>query len=140
MPAVLISYTHDFDVTLTPPKYMSEGASGIDIAANLPLEQRINSLDFKSGTTLLIPTGIILEIPKKYEGQIRPGSGLALNKSITVLNTPGTIDSDYRGEIQVLLINLDKIKHKILHGERIAQLAFSPIQNLMFFRTGLKFS
>ena len=104
------------------PQYATVGSSGMDLRANNP-EQII----LKPMERILIPTGLFLEIPLGYEAQIRPRSGLAVNKGLTCLNTPGTIDSDYRGEIKVLLINLSNEQQKILLGERVAQMVFVKI-------------
>ncbi len=104
------------------PKYETQGASGLDLKACL--EKKII---IKPGEKSLIPTGIALSIPQNYEVQVRPRSGLAFKNSLTVLNTPGTIDSDYRGEIKVLLINLGKIPFEVTHGLRIAQMVPCPI-------------
>ena len=104
------------------PKYETQGASGLDLKACL--EKKII---IKPGEKSLIPTGIALSIPQDYEVQVRPRSGLAFKNSLTVLNTPGTIDSDYRGEIKVLLINLGKIPFEVTHGLRIAQMVPCPI-------------
>ena len=104
------------------PKYETPGASGMDIAAYIDQDIIINS-----GDKALIPTGFSLSIPQGYEVQIRPRSGLAIKKGITILNTPGTIDSDYRGEVKVVLINLSKDKFTVQNGERIAQMVVCPI-------------
>ena len=104
------------------PNYKTPGSSGLDLIANTVGELLINS-----GETHLIPTGISIAIPQGYEAQIRPRSGLATKHSITVLNTPGTIDSDYRGEIKVILINLSKKTYKVTEGQRIAQMVICPI-------------
>tara|TARA_B110000211_G_scaffold130797_1_gene150248 strand:- start:375 stop:815 length:441 start_codon:yes stop_codon:yes gene_type:complete len=104
------------------PKYETLGSSGMDIAAYIKKDIIINS-----GDKALIPTGFSLSIPQGYEVQIRPRSGLAIKKGITILNTPGTIDSDYRGEIKVVLINLSKDKFTVQNGERIAQMVVCPI-------------
>ena len=103
------------------PKYETQGASGLDLKACL------EKIIIKPGEKSLIPTGIALSIPQDYEVQVRPRSGLAFKNSLTVLNTPGTIDSDYRGEIKVLLINLGKIPFEVTHGLRIAQMVPCPI-------------
>lgn len=104
------------------PQYATDGSSGMDLRANNP-EQII----LKPMERILVPTGLFLEIPLGYEAQIRPRSGLAVNKGLTCLNTPGTIDSDYRGEIKVLLINLSNEHQTILTGERVAQMVFVKI-------------
>jgi dUTP pyrophosphatase len=102
--------------TLPIPRYMSDGAAGFDLYA--AIEDRITIPPFE---TRLIPTGIMIELPRGYELQIRPRSGLALNYKVTVLNSPGTIDWDYRGEIKVILINLSNSPFTIQRGDRIAQ-------------------
>tara|TARA_B100000963_G_C22633001_1_gene675987 strand:- start:2500 stop:2940 length:441 start_codon:yes stop_codon:yes gene_type:complete len=104
------------------PKYETSGSSGMDLAANIE-----NSLDIKPGETAIIPTGLALSIPNGFEVQIRPRSGLAAKKKISVLNTPGTIDSDYRGEIKIILINLGKDIFKVETGLRIAQMVVCPV-------------
>ena len=104
------------------PKYETVGSSGMDIAAYIEQDVIINP-----GDKALIPTGFSLSIPQGYEVQIRPRSGLAAKKSITVLNTPGTIDADYRGEVKVILINFGKEKFSVKKGERIAQMVVCPV-------------
>ena len=104
------------------PKYETNGSSGMDLAANIN-----DSVDIKPGKTAIIPTGLALSIPKGFEVQIRPRSGLAAKQKISVLNTPGTIDADYRGEIKVILINLGQETFKIEKGFRIAQMVVCPI-------------
>ena len=104
------------------PKYETSGSSGMDLAANVNQEIKI-----EPGKTSVIPTGISLSIPKNYEIQIRPRSGLAAKNQISVLNTPGTIDADYRGEIKVILINLGNKTFIVRKGERIAQMVLCPI-------------
>jgi len=99
------------------PEYSTQHAAGMDLRANLPEEVIMEPFERK-----LIPTGLFIELPIGYEAQVRPRSGLALKKGITVLNSPGTIDADYRGEIMVILINLSSEKFVIQHGERIAQM------------------
>lgn len=107
------------------PKYETAGSSGMDIAAFVE-----NDIVIQPGEKALIPTGFTLAIPKGYEVQIRPRSGLAAKKSITVLNTPGTIDSDYRGEIIVILMNFGKEKYIVENGSRIAQMVVCPIEQV----------
>ena len=99
------------------PAYATEGASGMDIRANLAEPVTLQPMD-----RYLVPTGLFLELPKGFEAQIRPRSGLAINTGITCLNTPGTVDSDYRGEIKVILVNLGNSAQVIRHGDRIAQM------------------
>lgn len=104
------------------PQFMSEEASGMDIFAAVEKETTI-----KPGEFVLIPTGIIMAIPSGYEAQVRPRSGLAFKHGITILNSPGTIDADYRGEIKVLVINLGPKEYQISRGERIAQLVIHSL-------------
>jgi len=104
------------------PKYETDGSSGMDIAANIE-----NEIEIKPGKSAIIPTGLAVSIPKNYEIQIRPRSGLAAKNQISVLNTPGTIDADYRGELKVILINLGEKTFKIEKGLRIAQMILCPV-------------
>lgn len=104
------------------PQYASSGASGADVRAFLDEEMIL-----KAGTSCLIPTGLKFAIPEGYEIQVRPRSGLALKHQITVLNTPGTIDADYRGELRVILMNHGKEDFTITPGMRIAQLVLAPV-------------
>lgn len=112
------------------PAYQSHGASGADICALLD-----EAIILGSGNTVLVPTGIFIEIPEGFEAQIRPRSGLALKHGITLLNTPGTIDSDYRGEIKVIMTNLGKEDFTITNGMRIAQMVFNKIYRGDFIET-----
>ena len=107
------------------PKYETPGSSGMDIAAYIEHDITINP-----GEKALIPTGFSLSIPQGYEIQIRPRSGLAAKKGVTILNAPGTIDSDYRGEIKVILINLSKDSFSVKNGERIAQMVVCPVEQV----------
>ena len=107
---------------ITLPKYETSGSSGLDLSANIK-----NSVKIEPGKTSIIPTGISVSIPKNFEIQIRPRSGLAAKKQISVLNTPGTIDADYRGEIKVILINLGSESFTVENGARIAQMVVCPI-------------
>ena len=105
------------------PKYETEGSSGMDLAADIT-----STINIKPGESSIIPTGISVSIPVNYEIQIRPRSGLAAKNQISVLNTPGTIDADYRGEIKVILINLGNKTFKVEKGLRIAQMVLCPIE------------
>ena len=104
------------------PKYETDGSSGMDLVANI--EQNV---EIKPGQSAIIPTGIALSIPKNFEIQIRPRSGLAAKNQITVFNTPGTIDEDYRGELKVILINHGEKVFKVEKGHRIAQMVLCPV-------------
>jgi dUTP pyrophosphatase len=111
------------------PAYQTEGAAGLDLIAALDVQSPIT---LAAGARALVPTGLILELPQGYEAQVRPRSGLALNYGVAVLNSPGTIDSDYRGEVRVILANLGQAPFEIRRGERIAQLVVSPVTRATF--------
>src|SRR5512139_2575884 len=104
------------------PCYQTAGAAGMDLMADTP-----DPICLRPGERALISTGIAVEIPHGFEAQIRPRSGLAQRHGVTVLNAPGTIDADYRGEIQVLLVNLGAADFVVLHGDRIAQMIIAPV-------------
>lgn len=109
------------------PSYETQDAAGMDLRAAVPENE---PLILKIGKRVLVPTGLIMEIPKGHEGQIRPRSGLAYKNGITCLNTPGTIDVDYRGEVMVLLINHGEKTFKIERGMRIAQMVIAPVMQV----------
>ncbi|WP_319476938.1 dUTP diphosphatase [Marispirochaeta aestuarii] len=109
------------------PVYSTEVSSGADVKAALD-----GAVVLKSLERALIPTGLFLEIPPGFEAQVRPRSGLALRRGLTVLNSPGTIDADYRGEIKVIMVNLSAEEVTILPGERIAQIVFAPVIQAVF--------
>ena len=109
------------------PSYQSEGASGADIRARLDAD-----LVLAPGARALVPTGLRLQIPRGLEAQVRPRSGLASRHGVSILNAPGTIDSDYRGEVQVLLVNMGQEEYRIRSGDRIAQLVFSHVVRVSF--------
>lgn len=113
------------------PAYQTEGAAGLDLVAALDVQ---NPLTLAPGARALVPTGLIIELPHGYEAQVRPRSGLALNHGITVLNSPGTIDSDYRGEVQIILANLGQAPFEVRRGERIAQLVIGPVTRAEFVK------
>jgi dUTP pyrophosphatase len=112
------------------PSYQSQGASGADICALLD-----ETITIRPGETILIPTGISIEIPEGYEAQVRPRSGLAINHGITLLNTPGTIDADYRGEIKIIVTNLGKADFTVTNGMRIAQMVFGRVYRGNFIQS-----
>jgi dUTP pyrophosphatase len=122
MKHITVSCTADSPDLL--PRYQSEGAAGADLCADIPQDRRIV---IQPGERELIPTGLRLEIPPGYEAQVRPRSGLSIKHGITCLNSPGTIDSDYRGEIRVILINLGAEPFEVIRGLRVAQLVFAPV-------------
>lgn len=107
------------------PSYATEFSAGMDLRANLSEEIIISPLQ-----RAMIPTGIFIELPQGYEAQIRPRSGLAAKSGITVLNSPGTIDSDYRGEIKVILVNLSQEEFRVVDGERVAQMVIAKHESV----------
>ncbi len=109
------------------PAYQTTGAAGLDLLANIDEKIILGSLE-----RVLVPTGIFMELPSGYEAQIRPRSGLALKRGISVLNSPGTIDEDYRGELKVLLVNLSNETSFVEPGERIAQMIIAPYQQIQW--------
>lgn len=111
------------------PNYATVGSSGMDIRANL-----VEPIILEPLERALIPTGLFVEIPEGYEAQIRPRSGFAINQGITCLNSPGTIDADYRGEIKVILVNLSNNIVTIQHGERVAQMVFAKIEQVQLIQ------
>ncbi|HET9688009.1 MAG TPA: dUTP diphosphatase [Pseudolabrys sp.] len=109
---------------LSLPDYQTAGAAGLDLFAAIP---DTKPLTLRAGARVLVPTGIAIALPEGYEGQVRPRSGLATRHGLTILNAPGTIDADYRGEIQVVLANLGNEDVTITRGMRIAQLVIAPV-------------
>lgn len=120
------------DRSLPLPIYQTAGAAGADLCANLPMDQRGAGIILMPMARMIVPTGIRVEIPAGYEMQIRPRSGLATKYGITLPNTPGTIDSDYRGALGVALINLGQDPFTIAHGDRIAQAVIAPVLQVQF--------
>ena len=109
------------------PAYATPGSAGLDLLAALD-----RPIELQPGGRILIPTGLAMELPEGYEAQIRPRSGLALRHGLTVLNAPGTVDSDYRGEVTVLLVNLGDQPVRLARGERIAQLVVAPVTRIVW--------
>ncbi|MCA1336594.1 dUTP diphosphatase [Pseudooceanicola marinus] len=122
--AIRIMWDEGADQSLGLPAYASEGAAGADLRANLPDR---GELELAPGTRALVPTGLRLAIPEGFEVQLRPRSGLALKHGITLPNTPGTIDSDYRGPLGVILLNAGTEPFIVSHGDRIAQMLVAPV-------------
>ena len=122
-----IHRTESSDAEIALPAYETEGSAGMDIRANFPTSVRGGGITLAVGARALIPTGMKFEIPMGYEVQIRPRSGLALKHGVTLVNAPGTIDSDYRGEVGMILINQGNEPFHIAHGERIAQMVFAQV-------------
>lgn len=116
---------------LPAPDYATKDAAGMDLAAAVPRQAPVT---IEPGSRVAIPTGIALAIPQGFEGQVRPRSGLALKHGVSVLNAPGTIDPDYRGEVQVILVNHGSAPFTVTRGMRIAQLVFAPVTRVAMQR------
>jgi dUTP pyrophosphatase len=123
---------HALDLPL--PAYATEGAAGLDLLAALTPGE---SLVLEPGSRVLVPTGIRLALPPGHEAQVRPRSGLALRHGVTVLNSPGTIDPDYRGEVGVILINLGRVSYAVARATRVAQLVVATVARVRWDETGL---
>lgn len=126
---IQFQWDEDADQAVGLPSYETAGAAGADLHANLPERA---SLILAPGARVLVPTGLRLAIPNGYEVQIRPRSGLALKHGLTLLNTPGTIDSDYRGPLGIIMINLGVAAFEITHGLRVAQMVVAPVVQAQF--------
>lgn len=131
-PVLRIIWEEDADRSLPLPSYETGGAAGADIRANLTEDQRETGFTLQPMERRIVSTGFRVEIPAGYEAQLRPRSGLALKHGITLLNSPGTIDSDYRGPLGVLLVNLGVKLYVIYHGNRIAQIIVTPVVQVRF--------
>ena len=128
-PEIQIAWVDDADKSLPLPSYATDGAAGADVRANLPNR---GMLLLSPGERVLVPTGLIMAIPDGFEVQVRPRSGLALKHGLALVNAPGTIDSDYRGPVGVIVVNLGDAPFEILHGLRIAQLVVAPVVRARF--------
>ncbi|WP_114287508.1 dUTP diphosphatase [Candidatus Halocynthiibacter alkanivorans] len=126
-PVIAFEWLPGADTALGLPGYETPGAAGADLRANLAPEQRASGISLAPMGRALIPTGLRMEIPPGFEVQIRPRSGLALKHGISLPNTPGTIDSDYRGPLGVILINLGAEPFTVNHADRIAQMVVAPV-------------
>jgi dUTP pyrophosphatase len=122
-----INWLDGADTGIALPKHETAQAAGADVRANFPPENRSAGVTLQAGARALIPTGFAMEIPAGFEVQVRPRSGLALKHGISMVNTPGTIDADYRGPIGILLINHGQDAYQIVHGDRIAQFVVAPV-------------
>lgn len=125
-------WTDEADQTIALPNYETPGAAGADLRANFAPNDRDRRIAIDPGARVLIPTGLRLEIPIGYEVQVRPRSGLALKHGITLPNSPGTIDSDYRGHLGVILMNMGQDVFHVAHGDRIAQIVVAPVLQASF--------
>ncbi len=128
MPAIEIKIINTSSNPL--PEYATSGSSGMDLRASLEQEMLLQPM-----ARVLVPTGLFIELPEGYEAQIRPRSGLAIKQGITCLNTPGTIDADYRGEIKIILINLSAEEQVIYPGDRIAQMIIQKVEKAVWKQT-----
>lgn len=128
---IRLSWLEDADRQIALPSYETRGAAGADVRANFPEESR-GGMILAPGERSLVPTGLRIEIPEGYEVQVRPRSGLALKHGITLPNTPGTIDSDYRGPLGIIVMNAGTEPFHIEHGARIAQLIVAPVLQASF--------
>lgn len=131
-PTIRVKRLEGHDPALPLPAYATPGAAGADLCANLPEALRETGLVLQPGARALVPTGLALEIPMGWEVQIRARSGLALKHGIALPNAPGTIDSDYRGPLGVILINLGDAPFIVAHGDRIAQMIVAPAPQARF--------
>ncbi|MGP9804149.1 dUTP diphosphatase [Paracoccus sp. NSM] len=135
-PTIRVQRLEGHDSALPLPAYATPGAAGADLCANLPEALRETGLVLQPGARALVPTGLALEIPAGWEVQIRARSGLALKHGIALPNAPGTIDSDYRGPLGVILINLGDAPFTVAHGDRIAQMIVAPAPQARFAEAG----
>ena len=131
-PVLRLLWDAGADTSLPLPSYETAGAAGADLRANLPLASRAEGLMLEPMDRCIVPTGLRVEIPDGFEAQIRPRSGLAFKHGLTLVNTPGTIDSDYRGPLGVLMVNLGAEAYVIGHGDRIAQMIVAPVVQVRF--------
>lgn len=131
-PEILFHWREGADPDIPLPTYETEGAAGADVRANLRPDMRETGLEIAPGARALVPTGFSVEIPEGFEVQVRPRSGLALKHGLTLPNSPGTIDWDYRGPVGVILMNLGAAPFVVAHGERIAQLVVAPVVRARF--------
>lgn len=132
MVEIILCWTEGADRDLELPSYATAGAAGADVRANFAADTRAQGVTLAPGARALIPTGLRLEIPMGYEVQIRPRSGLAFKHGVTLPNAPGTIDSDYRGALGVIVLNAGQEVFQINHGDRIAQMVVAPVLQVDF--------
>lgn len=134
---IAVVWLADADTGLPMPAYQTAGAAGADVCANFPPDQRAAGIVITPGGRALVPTGLRLGIPAGYEVQVRPRSGLALKHGVTLMNAPGTIDSDYRGPFGVILFNAGDAPFSVAHGDRIAQIVVAPVVQARFVTRAL---
>lgn len=133
-PTISIALVDGADPSVPFPKFATPGAAGADLRANLPEDLRESGIEFDPLERRIVPSGLRMEVPKGFEIQIRSRSGIAFARGLAVANSPGTIDSDYRGEVGILLINLDSSPQTVSHGERIAQMVVARVEEARFER------
>lgn len=131
VPVVQVVWADGADQSLPLPRYQTAGAAGADVCANFPPDLR-DGIEIAPGARALIPTGLIVAVPPGFELQVRPRSGLALRHGITLLNSPGTIDADYRGTLGVIVLNAGDAPFHVGHGDRIAQAVIAPVVQAAF--------
>lgn len=131
-PIVRMKWLDEADQSIALPRYETANAAGADLRANLNTETRAEGLAILPGRRVLVPTGLAMEIPTGFEVQIRPRSGLALKHGISIPNSPGTIDADYRGPVGVIMINFGTDVFVVRHGDRIAQMIVAPVAHANF--------
>jgi dUTP pyrophosphatase len=134
---VLVKKLSHYDESFSLPSYETVGAAGADVRASLGLGE---SLLIKPGERVLVPTGLSMEIPLGYEVQVRPRSGMSFKTGLMILNAPGTIDSDYRGEVKIIIGNLGNKDEVIAHGDRVAQLVLAPVTQALYFESETELS
>ncbi len=125
-------WVDEADRSFGPPAAATKGSAGVDVRANLRVDDRCRGIMLCPMERILIPTGLRIEVPVGFELQLRPRSGLSLHHGVSLINSPGTIDCDYRGEIGVILINLGRYKYVVRHGDRIAQMVLCPVTSIEF--------
>ncbi len=131
-PVIRLVWHEGADRSIPLPQYGTDGAAGADIRANLPPGTRADGLTLAAMERMVVPTGLRMEIPEGFEIQLRPRSGLARDHGITLCNSPGTIDADFRGPVGILLVNLGARPFSVRHGDRIAQLIIAPVARAKF--------
>jgi len=131
-PVVRMMWDEGADRDLSLPSYETKGSAGADLRANLPVDSRAGGVVLAPMERRIVPTGLKVEIPEGFEMQVRPRSGLAAKHGVTLVNAPGTIDSDYRGPLGVILINLGHAPFVVNHGDRIAQAVIAPVSQAVF--------
>ncbi|GGL51564.1 dUTP diphosphatase [Wenxinia marina] len=132
MVTIAVRFVDGADRALGLPRHASAGAAGADLRANFAAADRAAGVTLVPGARAAVPTGLAVALPEGWEMQVRPRSGLALRHGLTVANAPGTVDSDYRGEVKVILVNLGDAPVTVAHGDRIAQAVIAPVTRASF--------